>query len=264
MMRILKIFILLTIVAGCEKEAPMSGKLIIEGYLYANSHLDLIRVAEAISTAAFSRPATGCNLVLETDGKKYQLTDKQDCPGIYYYPGNDLIIKSGHIYILTVIYGEYKLTAHTSIPDASSHPVLSNDTILIIKTLNATNISKSSAILSWNPETNYSLIAKQYINKNMVIIENPSFNKGNYEPYYFMQPLRGNVIEMRVSDFRYKGSYEIYINQINDDYKTLFEEPNAEGTFTSGYAKENITGGYGIFTGVYCDTVKIEVTDEQQ
>lgn len=249
--------------SGCKKEASPGSKLIIQSYLYANKRFDTLRIAEFVAgdIPFFSRPVIHADVVIETPENSFRLTDLQGHSGIYYYSGSDFIIKPGTSYTLTVKYNNYVIIAQASIPAKSSEPILLNDTIIVTNTVTSKNIDQSFATLKWNQVTDYSFIISDYEEKDTLPIDIYSSINSSYVPYYFQRPFNGNSVTMQMYDFKYYGSYNILICQVTDDFMKLFDEPT--GTQVPTLIQDNIRGGYGIFTGVYCDTVKLKVLKEQ-
>ena len=233
--------------------------LVVEGYLYANRTLDTIRIAETANgdRPFYPGPVLGADVSLETNGVTYKLTGLEGRPGIYTYTGSNLVIKPGATYHLTVKSGDRALAAQTAIPSSPPNPALTNDTIIVTGTVTPLNISKTYTLLTWNQTASYTFIMRKYTEKDTVTIDLPGFGIDHYTPYYLQKPFNGSFAVIPMTDFRYYGTYKFIICQVNDDFLKLFEEPG--GTQLPGPVQTNIDGGYGIFTGISCDTVTLEV-----
>jgi len=251
------LFILSVLFYSCEKELPVTGDLIVEGYLYANRPFDSIRIGEAIPTGKplELKPIINADAEISTDNQSYKLTGLQGHPGVYRYQGSDFIIEPGISYTLSVSIGNRKLTAWTSVPVKSSGPKFSKDTIYSSGNNNPESVALSYSILTWDPVTEYSFIIRKYLNTDSAIIDSNSLN--SYVPYYLQKPFNGNIVSMQIYDFRYFGSYNIIICQVNKEFEQLLNQ--SSGIENPIIPQENISGGYGIFTGIYCDTVKLKI-----
>jgi len=244
--------------AACKDDLPASNNLVVQGYLYANRAFDSIKLVNAISSDKpfNSNPVINAKVVIKTAETSYELTGIQNHPGVYYYPGNNFIVRPDSNYTLTIAFNGQTITAITNIPAKSSHPKLSNDTIYTTNNVTSSNISSTYATLSWQSGTNYTFIILNYLEKDTV--PNNLVSHENYVPFYLQQPLPDeNVLSIQMSDFNYLGAYNIIVCQVNNDFTNLFNGLSGNGlVYASG---NNITGGYGIFTGLYTDTIKLMV-----
>lgn len=258
-MKGLPVFVFLaTIFCACEKQETSTGNIIVEAYLYVNRPFDSIKITETVSSEMpfFSNPVINAEVVIESAEKKYRLSDLPNHPGIYQYTGNDFTIEPNTCYNLTVEYKNYELLAQTVTPSGSSCPVLSNDTLVPVETVTPKDIYNTYAVLSWKSLTDYTFIMKNYIEKDTVPIEFSSFINSTYLPYYLQQPFLGSVVVIQMQDFKYYGKYKMVVCQVNEDFVNLFEESDERPI---SLMQENINGGLGIFTGIYSDTVLINV-----
>jgi hypothetical protein len=260
----MKISLLLIIIffCGCEKIITPPGHLVVEGYLYANRPLDSIRIVETVpSDIPFNTvPVINADVVLKIGERQFKLIEFQNRPGVYHDEGNDCLILPNTNYKLTVRYKNYVLTAQTYILSDSAKPYLSKDTIVVTKIMSSLNYNKSYSLLSWYKQTDYSFIVENYEKTGSSPVEIQPLSATKYVPYYLQRPFDGNFISMQTYDFKYYGTYNICILQVHEDFKKLFDEPR--NTQLPYPPQENITGGFGIFTGIYCDTVRLTVVKE--
>ena len=133
--RLLTVFIL--ILGGfiaCKDDAIYTPdeKFVLQAYLYANEPVTDITIRYTVpltvADTVVGDPVNDARVILYKNSKSYNLVSSSDS-GSYSYQGTDLIIAAGDVFTIEATANGKTATGETSVPEAPSGVMLSNDTI---------------------------------------------------------------------------------------------------------------------------------------
>jgi len=115
---------LATILFACQSTPPVAyiEQIVVEGYLFANHHVDSIVVARSLPVnqlyVADSAGISDAQVSISVDDVAYPLFASSQTPGSYYLMDSSFIVRSGKTYLLTVQYKDNTITSQTTVPDS--------------------------------------------------------------------------------------------------------------------------------------------------
>ena len=254
------------ILYACQKTeiAGFHDKPIVESYLKANTH-PIVTVSKLIpftSDMQFSsEDVNKLNIsITETgSGTQYALTKS----GEGEYTNMNLIIQPGKSYELSFPYNGLVINAKTAIPDKPQNFYISTDTITVYPRTEGFGGGPSSPApvkVYWtNSDQSYYLVAiknietiKTEINPNEINGFNPPKN----------QPVTTAYAEISTRAFQYYGWHKVYLYKIRPEYVLFFQGTSNSSTSLTE-VNSNIVNGYGVFTGMNCDSTMLLVAKPQ-
>ncbi len=265
--------ILLISFSSCESipDITENSTLLLEGYLYANEPIEHIKVSEIV---AYGEDESEVNVVNDADvqitynGNNYLLVLAEGDSGYYYYPDNDLEIKDGETYSISVEYEGKILTASTTVPETPIGLEASDYTIELPQISSERELSQASDYyyntvdLTWNnDEGGYFYLIIQNVESNPESINISNRFRWGYS--FITEPTIGNSYTIE-SFFQVKqfGMHEITLYKVNQEYVDLYETLDEDSRSFTG-ALSNVNNGLGIFTAlsgtkIYLDVEKAE------
>ncbi len=255
--------------AACRKEeyAPTYNDWpVIEGYLFANNFAS-VKVSRQVSSTDNIEASTdnidSLNLTISSDSEVYQMIPVGD--GMY--ENKALIIQEGKQYELKFIYNKKEVTAITTVLSLPQNFTQSEDEISVTKidstfTFSPGNfpVQNDPIKLKWdNPDNSYYMVVTQNIEENPVLIRDTT-NERFAVRVFRNEPSVTDQLEIRDMQFTYFGTHLLLLYHLNPDYATLYND-NSNSSQNLTNPSTNITNGYGIFTGISVDTLRLKVTE---
>ncbi|RLD64456.1 MAG: hypothetical protein DRI95_10615 [Bacteroidetes bacterium] len=202
---------------------------------------------------------------LINDSLSFQLQESDDTNGIYFYDGQDLVIKPDDNYSIVFDYKNTEVSSTTEIPNKPEDYKLSDDVVSLPRILEGETYGGMPSVteieFTWTNNTNdYFLVNIQYledvydpVNAN-IVIEDPA-TAANFTS----SPIQDAYYSIRTRQFQYFGSYNAIIMSIPTEYAELYESLNQSSLDGLAETKTNVINGKGIFTSFNTDTLQIEV-----
>lgn len=232
-------------------------KVVVKGYLFAG-HPVAISISKQLlygATDTTTVPVTGLAVAIyDSKGAAYPLNGNEK--GLY--SSSSLIPVVGETYTLKFTYNGTSIEASTTIPAKPSG--FSGSSSIAVKPIGSETgpPSMSRAEYTWtNTSSSYFLMVVESITPNATPINDTT----EYEalPAFRISPTTGNSQSFMGRSFYYYGLHNVILFAINQEYVDLYEDTgNSSQNITS--PPTNIKNGFGIFTGINSDTLKLTVT----
>jgi hypothetical protein len=245
--------------ASCKKETtpPFIDAPIIQGYLLAGTpvSINISRQTPLSSDAQYSSDnINALSVLITTNNTTYTLTPL----GNGQYVDSSLIVTTSATYNLSFTFNGKIVTASTSIPSKPTHFGESESTIAISDTFSSPNSHPSPVRVGWsNPDASYYTVVVQNVQPNAVEIDTstnaPSFS---FSP----PPTNSDSTLINSMQFKYYGKTLLILYHVNADYASLYINRNSSSQNLTNPTTD-ITNGYGIFTGLNSDTLKLQVNN---
>jgi len=251
--------VVLSMVSCSKMDVQLSNpnKAVVKGFLIAGKPVS-VSITKQIaygSTDTTSHPIENLEVIIyNSKSTPYPLV--YTTKGIY--KSDVLIPVAGETYTLKFAYNGKELSGSTTVP---AKPVGFNGTTYIsVEPISSETWppSMSRAEYSWtNTTKGYYLMVVESITPNATQINDPT--KYNALPAFKSSPTRGDMQNFMGRMFYYYGMHNVILYSINQEYVDLYEDTgNSSQNITN--PPGNITNGFGIFTSINADTLKLKVT----
>lgn len=258
---ILPAFLFIVGFSSCQKldlQTSNPDRVVVKGYLFAGHSVSINIIKQLIygSTDSTTHPVENIDVTIsDSHGAIFPLVYQ----GKGVYASEKLIVAAGETYTLTFTYNGKEISATTTVP---SKPQNFYGTSLI-KVLpigsESGPPSHSKAEYSWsNPNNGYFLLVVE----NTEAKPTPINDTTKYEafPAFRQSPTQGSTISLMGRSFYYYGNHNVILYAINKEYVDLYEDTgNTSQNITN--PPGNIKNGFGVFTAINSDTLKLEVTN---
>lgn len=232
------------------------NQVVIKAFLYAD-HVPTINLTKQILYGATDTTLTPVDdvspVIYDSHNNAYPLSYTKNGN----YTSSELIVMANETYTLKFTFNNKEVSATTTVP---SKPANFYGTSSIQVTPIGSGYGMPSmerATYSWdNPDSKYFLLAIKCTETTLTPINDTS----KYEafPIFRQSPTQGKTESLMGRSFYYYGMHDIILYAINSEYVDLYEDVgNTSQNITT--PPGNITNGYGIFTGINADTLKLRV-----
>jgi hypothetical protein len=247
--------------AACKKETAttdITNRAVVVSYLMSGQPISvkLYQQKGLTDTAVYGPAITGQQLKLSNGNQTVTLSETS--AGTYTYSNNAFIV-SGKTYTLTFSYLNEKVTATAPVPAKPTGYTASRTTINIpLVTTNGPGVTDSIAVtLKWNnPDSLY----------HVIVFKNDDTSPYNLHPQ-FNSPINFTINAKQTAQndvyfrtFNYIGVYRAILYSVNKAYTDVLTSNANTSSQRLADPPGNITNGYGIFTGMQADTIKLTLT----
>lgn len=256
--------LLMMILTACQDkktEYDLETYPVVEAYLIPGKPVDRIRVFKMddfVDTIAAGLGISNLQIWLTVDSTVYLLTEKDDNPGSYYYPGDDLEILPGEYCRLEFEYNGKTISSETTIPEKPTNLELSKTSISV--SMGGWGGSGVDPIeVTWdNTDNDYFYMVATNIE------EDPTPVNAEFEDQptsIGTSPSTSNLLNIVPPQIRYFGTYELVIFRVNPEFAELSQYTSTHKiNLTEPYT--NIRNGRGIFTAFASDTTYFEAVSK--
>ena len=245
------------ILTSCSKDDTMSGndissKILVEGYIFANEPIEIKVSSLDVYGSSVSKPLSYAQVIISQNGLELVIPHNDSLPGTYELSNPTLTASDSGLIKLEIRNDENIYIAQTRFPPKISNLQIS-DSIIEINPGSANSIV---ATLNFNgvPEAfGYCLFIR---NRNGYAM--PVGINGGYESSEspFSHVNSNTTIALRSSDFKYTGTYDIYVTAVGGEYAMMY---SGIGTNNLIGAPSNIQNGWGVFTAFNGEAVTVTV-----
>ncbi len=275
MKNIYKILIVSTLVfTSCQKidfDKTNLNKPVVDGIVYANQN-PKIHLALPIGygdDATMQTDINNAQVVMEIAGIKYTLASK----GSGIYTNDKVILKAGQDLNLTIVYAGNTITSATTVPTKPKNLKVTETQIQITTPTGGGPFggggfqNQVSSAVTWDNDIQeyFTLLTKNTdTSPEQIVFQGPGgLGGGNPDagipPTQRMsQPTQTNIQTFNQRQFSYYGNYEMILFKVNAEYTNLFNN-RGQSSLNLTNPPTNITNGFGIFTAMNADTVRIKV-----
>jgi len=256
-----KIFALLAmaIVSSCTDtdSGGISARAVVEAYLRPGQPIEMTISKEGLfeNSTDSVEFIDGLTVKINEGSNRYTLQSVGDGK---YISNDDVITASEKIYSLDFEFENKEISASTYVPSKPQGFKVSADEITVSRPAPGTMPMRPEPIkVSWeNPDNDYHLVVVTVVEEDPEKISEGglSISGGGFRN----EPNTETTYEINDISFKYYGMHAVVLYKLNPEYATLYEETgNSSLNLKSPYS--NITNGLGIFTGINCDTLYINV-----
>jgi hypothetical protein len=246
---------------SCQKmDVQLSdpNKVVVKGYLYAGRPVSISITKQLLygATDTITHPIENLEVVI-SDSKSNTYPLLYTSNGVYKQ--DKLLPQVGETYTLKFTYNGKEISATTTVPAKPSG--FQGSSSISVQPFGSTTSgppSMSRAEYSWtNTNSSYFLMVVESITPKATPINDTT----EYEalPAFRISPTQGNSQNFMGRSFYYYGAHNVILFAINQEYVDLYEDTgNSSQNITT--PPGNITNGYGIFTAINADTLRLNVT----
>ncbi len=230
----------------------ISSKILVEGYIFANEPIKIKVSLLDVYGSSVSKPLGYAEVIITQNGSEFLIPQNDTLPGTYQRPMPALTLNDTGLIKLEIRHDEKIYIAQTRFPSKISNLQIS-DSIIEINPGNTNNIV---ATLNFNGVADaygYCLFIR---NTNGYAM--PVGNNGGYESSEspFAHVNSNTVIALKSADFKYTGTYDIYVTAVGSEYAMMY---SGFGTNNLISAPSNIQNGWGVFTAFNGEAVTVTV-----
>jgi len=264
-MNILKLASLLTLVFAifaCEESITTSinkDLVVVQAFVYSDEPIRDILLTEVLplgSLDTIAPPITNAEVFISDGINKYLLISDELRPGYYYYPENDLAVKSGDELNLEINYNNQQILAKTIVPPKPQNLELDSDTLIIpnvetgIKDLPDLDIY--GATLSWdNLDNSYYYVVIQNVEENPTPID---LQFGKFATRFVSAPSISNEYKLSFKTITHLGRHLLILYRVNQEYADLYLSRDQDSR-NLNEPLTNIQNGLGVFSAFASDSV---------
>lgn len=242
--------------------AEFQDKAVVESYFYADNE-PVVKISKLIpfrDDVEFSGEDADMLAVTVTDdttGESRMLSAQGD--GVYTTDGFKAV--EGHTYTLTIPYNGETVTATTTIPPKPAGMEISATVIEAMGFPDfSTRAPGGGAEITWsNPGKDYYMLAIRNTETDPTpIFDEEEAGEDWPRPSFRTEPTQGTTAELSPMSFSYYGWHDVILVRMQPEYVLLYSS-NGSTSASLTEIHANVKNGYGIFTGVNSDTLRVKV-----
>jgi hypothetical protein len=253
------LFLILVIaVSSCKKDnsTSVADRPVVIGYLLAGHPLTVkVYQQKAFSdTAAYGPLIGGLQLQISNGVQTVNLTETKT--GNYTYP-DSTFLQTGKTYTLQFTYISTSVNATTTIPAKTSGYMASRTQFARLLVTTPDSLAATAVRFTWNnPDSLYHILvfknddANTYVSSSGNLPSNSSIDVKKVEAY-----------DVTYRQFKYSGFYNVILFTVNKEYSDILTTNTNTSSQQLTNPPGNIQNGYGIFTGMQADTIRLNVAN---
>ena len=252
-------------IAGCDSVVQDADVdlLVVEAFLYAGEPVENVKISRAISltsTDTVAVPVNGASVSLVRNDRTFTLS-QVGLEGRYAYLGEDLNIKSGDVFELSIVADGQSATAVTEVPPPPENVVLSGE-ILEVPSFGGgpPQINNNYLTVTWDnaeESLHYVVIESTVTGEPTYIL--PEFVRDRVARFSLTtRPTEANYFDINVRSLEVLGPHEVRVYRINEEYAELYENRQQDSRDLNA-PPTNVQGGLGVFSAFNSRTLSFEV-----
>jgi len=250
---------------GCDSASPLLPEnelIVVRAYLYAGESVTDVQLTSTFALTSddtTGRPINDAKASLEKAGKVYQLTASRGDSGYYHYADNDLLVRVGDRFKISVEHNGQIATGETIIPSPPRNLTISSSEFPIDT---STPFDTSSLTITWEGEDTFYFVVVENLETSLTPINQTPFPGVPIQFRSFRsRPTRESYYRIQRFDLTYYGEHRAKVYKVNREYANLY----AFGLQDSRHLNEpatNIKNGLGVFAGFSSQEVKFRVVKQ--
>jgi hypothetical protein len=253
------LFLVLVIaISSCKKVTPTTAgdRPVVIGYLLANHPL-MVKVYQQKAfndTAAYGPLVGGLQLQISNGQQTVSLTETKT--GNYTY-SDSTFLQTGKTYTLQFTYTSIAVSATTTIPAKTSGYTASTTAFARLSVATPDQYAATAVRFSWNnPDSLY----------HVLVFKNDDANTyasagGNLPSNFSIDVKKVETYDVTYRPFKYAGFYNVILFTVNKEYSDILTTNTNTSSQNLTNPPGNIQNGYGIFTGMQADTIRLNVAN---
>jgi hypothetical protein len=260
------------ITMGCKKvefDVTNLNKPIVDGIIFANQNpkIHLTLPIGYGDDATAQTTIDNAQVSMEIAGVKYVLTSK----GNGDYINDKVKIKAGQELNLSILYAGYTVTASTIVPSKPKNFQSSATQIQVIAQQGGPGMGgpgggfnqTPAAVISWDNDIQeyYTLLTTNTETSPEAIVNGGGGRGGDMNiplAQRLSQPTQTNTQSLNQRQFSFYGNHNLILFKVNAEYTNLYNN-RGQSSLNLTNPPTNITNGFGIFTAMNADTLKVQV-----
>jgi hypothetical protein len=251
------VLFLLAFLFGCTSDdssddISLKEQLMVEAYVYANEHVDHVKVAQIHDDGeADLVPVNDASVKITQGNLSANLVLKSAAEGIYEIGDPEIVFSGPEPLTLEITYNGKTYRSTTTFPSAIDSLSITNDYINISE---AVNDQIALTTLSWidaGDSERYCVFSR---GTNTDTSSTYAIQASYDSPLLGLNS--GHMVDLYPDHFTHIGSYQLYVTAVNEEYIQMYSEnsaPDLRG------APSNIEGAWGVFTAFNGLSVDITV-----
>ena len=252
---------LILLFVGCDSNSVESSDdiAVVEAFLFVGEPVDDIRVTSTLpfsSTDTIPAPINDAEIRLIKEGTTYALVSSGS-DGTYHYPGDDLAVEPGDLFMFEMQYQGQLVTAETVVPPAPVGVVL-DTTIFEVPSFDFSGGGPprggrggfdSRLLVTWdNPSDQLHYVVINSVEENPESIFPDFIGQRIGQQFRFIsEPSRDNFFEILLPLLEGIGQHQIQVYRVNQEYADLYDN-RTQDSRDLNQPPDNISGAIGIFS----------------
>ncbi|MEO7213501.1 DUF4249 family protein [Mucilaginibacter sp.] len=247
-----------TVLSSCKKDgtATVAERPVVISYLLMGHpvKVNLYEQKAFSDTAAYGARIGGLQLVLSDGTQTVQLAETTT--GIYTY-ADSTFLQAGKTYTLQFAYKNSVITASSLMPVYTTNYTASTTKFAIRVGVTPLESDSTAVRFSWNnPDSLYHVLVFKYDEANTYANGN-----GNLPSNFTVNAKKVDSYDVSYRPFRYAGEYSAILYTVNKEYSDILTTNTNTNSQQLNNPPGNITNGYGIFTAMQADTIRMSLTN---
>jgi hypothetical protein len=247
-----------TILSSCKKDgrATVAERPVIISYLVIGHPVKVnIYEQKAFSdTAAYGARIGGLQLQVSDGTQTVALTEITS--GSYTY-ADSTFLQAGKTYTLQFTYKNKVVSASSLMPAFTTGYAASRSNFAIRVGVTPLESDSTAVRFTWNnPDSLYHVLVFKYDEANTYANGN-----GNLPSNFTINAKQADSYDVPYRPFRYAGQYNAILYTINKEYSDILTTNTNTNSQQLNNPPGNITNGYGIFTAMQADTIRLSLTN---
>jgi len=246
------------VLSSCKKDATtdVAGRPVIISYLLIGHPLKVnVYQQKAFSdTAAYGARISGLSLQISDGSQTVPLSET--ATGSYTYT-DSTFLQTGKTYTLQFTYNNTAVTAATVMPGATDGYTASRKGFAIRVGVTQAAFDSTAIRFTWqNPDSLYHML----VFKSDVYLTYATAS-GNIPTNFSINAKQAAYYDVPYRPFKYAGMYSAILYTVNKEYVDILTTNTNTNSQQLNNPPGNITNGYGIFTAMQADTIRLSLTN---
>nr|WP_294942750.1 DUF4249 family protein [uncultured Mucilaginibacter sp.] len=244
--------------SACKKDATVSvaERPVIISYLLIGHPLkvNLYEQKAFSDTAAYGARIGGLQLQISDGAQTVQLTET--AKGNYTY-ADSTFLQTGKTYTLQFTYKNIEISASSLMPAATTGYTASSTAFAIKVGATPAGFDSTAIRFTWiNPDSLYHVLVFKYDDANQY-----TNGSGNYPSNFTINAKQAAYYDVPYRPFRYAGKYSAILYTVNKEYSDILSSNTNTSSQQLNNPPGNIANGYGIFSAMQADTIRLALTN---
>ncbi|AMR34094.1 hypothetical protein A0256_22910 [Mucilaginibacter sp. PAMC 26640] len=246
------------VLSACKKEATtdVGSQPVIISYLVMGHpiRVNLYQQKGFSDTVTFGARITGMAVQVSDGSQTIKLAERT--AGVYTYT-DSTFLQTGKTYTLQFTYNGANVTASTLMPVAATGYAASKNKFAIKVGVTAAEFDSTAVRFTWNnPDSLYNMLVFR-----SDVSQTYTSATGNIPTNFSIDTKQAKFYDVTYRRFRYAGPYSAILYTVNKEYIDILTTNTNTSSQQLNNPPGNITNGYGIFTAMQADTIRLNVTN---
>jgi hypothetical protein len=249
--------LLVTALFACKKDnsATIAERPVVIAYLLAGHPLS-VKVYEQkgfSDTANYGALIGGLELAVSDGSQTIKLSES--ATGTYTYSDSSFL-QTGKTYSLSFTYKNTPISASTVVPVTTAGYRTTTETLGITYADKTDKADTVAVTYRWNnPDSLYHVLVFKHTEVTPYNVPGAGRGAANFT----IDVKKTEIYEAHYRLLNYVGVYNVILYTVNKEYTDMLTTNTNTNSQQLSNPPGNITNGYGIFTGIQADTIKLTI-----